>query len=65
LWLQQATGFLKMDEATYYIAVVPVKIIWWQVAAVASGSFLICFLALRIPLMYVRFVSPVKAIRFQ
>lgn len=65
LWFQQATGFLKMDEATYYVAVVPVKIIWWQVIAVASGSFLICFLALRIPLIYIRFVSPVKAIRFQ
>lgn len=64
-WLQQFTGLLKMDEATYYVAVMPVYIVWWQVALVAIGSFIICFLALRLPLLFVRTISPVKAIRFQ
>ena len=64
-WLQQFTGFLKMDEATYYVRVVPVYIVWWQVALVAIGSFIICFLALRLPLLFVRTISPVKAIRVQ
>jgi lipoprotein-releasing system permease protein len=63
-WLQMATGFIKMDEATYYVSEMPVYIIWWQVAAVAVGSFLICFLALRLPLLFVKSISPVKAIRF-
>ncbi|MES2646011.1 MAG: FtsX-like permease family protein [Bacteroidota bacterium] len=63
-WLQQYTGFIKMDEATYYVAFMPVHIIWWQVAAVAIGSFIICFLALRLPLLFVKTISPVKAIRF-
>lgn len=64
-WLQMGTGFLKMDEATYYVSEMPVYIIWWQVALVAAGSFVICFLALRLPLFFVRTISPVKAIRFQ
>lgn len=64
-WLQQLTGFLKMDEATYYVRVVPVYIVWWQVALIAVGSFIICFLSLRLPLLFVRTISPVKAIRFQ
>jgi lipoprotein-releasing system permease protein len=63
-WLQQATGLIKMDEATYYVSVLPVQIVWWQVLAVAAGSFLICFLALRLPLLFVKTISPVKAIRF-
>lgn len=64
-WLQQATGIVKMDESTYYVSEMPVYIIWWQVALVAAGSFIICFLALRLPLFFVRTISPVKAIRFQ
>ena len=64
-WLQQFTGLIKMDEATYYVAVMPVFIIWWQVLLVVIGSFAICFLALRLPLLFVKTVSPVKAIRFQ
>jgi lipoprotein-releasing system permease protein len=63
--LQQSTGLVKMDEATYYVREMPVYIIWWQVALVAAGSFIICFLALRLPLLFIRTISPVKAIRFQ
>jgi lipoprotein-releasing system permease protein len=63
--LQEATGFLKMDEATYYVSEMPVHIIWWQVVLVVTGSFLICFLALRLPLIFIKTISPVKAIRFQ
>jgi lipoprotein-releasing system permease protein len=43
----------------------PVHIIWWQVTLVAVGSFVTCFLALRLPLLFVRTISPVKAIRFE
>jgi lipoprotein-releasing system permease protein len=64
-WLQQATGLIKMDEATYYVAVAPVHIIWWQVVAVVTGSFVVCFLSLRMPLFFVRTISPIKAIRFK
>jgi lipoprotein-releasing system permease protein len=64
-WIQQFTGVIKMDEATYYVSVMPVYIIWWQVLTVAAGSFVICFLALRLPLLFVKTISPVKAIRFK
>ncbi len=64
-WLQQITGLIKMDEATYYVSVLPVHIVWWQVALVAIGSFIICFLSLRLPLLFVKTISPVKAIRFK
>ena len=64
-FLQQYTGLVKMDEATYYLSEAPIYIIWWQVAAVVLGSIAICFLALRLPLIYINKVSPVKAIRFK
>jgi lipoprotein-releasing system permease protein len=63
-FLQQYTGFIKMDEATYYVATAPVSIDPVQVSAVVLGSLLICLLAIRLPLFYVQRVSPIQAIRF-
>jgi len=63
-FLQQYTGFIKMDEATYYVATAPVSIDPFQVTAVVLGSLLICLLAIRLPLFYVQRVSPIQAIRF-
>jgi lipoprotein-releasing system permease protein len=63
--LQQATGFIKMDEATYYVAQAPVAMDPLQILGVAVISFIVCLLAIRLPLFYVQRISPVKAIRFE
>ncbi len=63
-WLQQATGFIKMDELTYYVAYVPISIHPVEIMLVTLGSFTICLLAVRLPLLYVQRISPIKAIRF-
>jgi lipoprotein-releasing system permease protein len=64
-WLQQATGFIKMDEATYYVSTAPVYMDFLQISAVVIGSLLVCLLAIRLPLFYVQRVSPIMAIRFE
>jgi lipoprotein-releasing system permease protein len=64
LLLQQYTGLIKMDEKTYYVSTVPVRIIWWQVLAVVVGTFVICLAALRLPLGYLQRISIIKALRF-
>lgn len=63
--LQQYTGFLKLNEAAYYVSVAPVQLIWWQVLLVCAGTLVVCFLALLLPTFFVRSVQPVKAIQFQ
>ncbi|MCU0395964.1 MAG: ABC transporter permease [Chitinophagaceae bacterium] len=62
--LQHLTGWIRMDEATYYVDRMPVKVIWWQVLAIAFGSFTICVAALRLPLMVMKHISVVRALRF-
>ncbi|SEA40498.1 lipoprotein-releasing system permease protein [Arachidicoccus rhizosphaerae] len=63
-WLQQYTGLLKLDESAYYIRVAPVMINWYQVILIASGTFLVCYLALLIPTFFVKKIQPVRAIKF-
>jgi len=63
--LQKQTGFIKMNEAAYYVSEAPVYIIWWQVIAVCTATLLVCFLALLIPTWLVKTIRPVKAIQFR
>lgn len=63
--LQQYSGFIKLDEANYYVSIAPVQIIWWQVVAICLGTALVCFLSLIIPTLIVRNIKPVKAIQFR
>ena len=63
--LQQYTGFIKLDEASYYVATAPVQIIWWQVVTVCAGTALVCYVSLIIPTLLIKRVNPVKAIQFR
>ena len=64
-WLQQTTGFIRLNEAAYYMSRAPILVIWWQVLLVNLGTFFVSFLVLLIPALVVRSVSPVKALRFE
>lgn len=65
LFLQEKTGFIKLQEDAYYVSEAAVKIVWWQVGAICAGTLVICFLVLMIPSIIVRRIQPVKAIHFR
>ncbi|RYY24457.1 MAG: ABC transporter permease [Chitinophagaceae bacterium] len=64
-WLQMKYGFIKLPEEAYYISEAAVNIVWWQIALVNIGTFVICFLVLLIPTIMVRRIQPVRAIQFR
>lgn len=64
IWLQQATGFVRLKEAEYYMSTAAVKIDWSQILLVISGTLFTSALVLLIPSFIVRKIQPIKAIRF-
>lgn len=64
-WLQQATGFIRLNEEAYFVDKAEVLIKWWQILAVAAGTLFICMLTLIIPTWLVRKINVVKAIQFR
>lgn len=64
LWLQQETGFIRLQEEAYYLSEAAVMIRWWEVLLIAGGTLLVSLFVLLIPTWLVKKVQPVKAIRF-
>ena len=62
--LQQYTGFIKLDAATYDLSSVPIELHPGTVVLINLGTLLLWVLMLLIPTSVVNRISPTKSIRF-
>lgn len=62
--VQHYTSVLQLDESTYFISFVPVRLDIFHLLLLNAGTLCICFLTLLLPAFLVARISPVKAIRF-
>lgn len=62
--LQKVTGVVKLNEETYYLSKVPFEISLSEIVYINVLTFVVCFILLIIPSMYVSRILPVKAIKF-
>ena len=64
-FLQQYTGFIKLDAATYYLSAVPIEMHLSTVILINLGTFFLWVLMLLIPTSVINRISPTKSIRFE
>jgi lipoprotein-releasing system permease protein len=63
-WLQLKFQWIHLDESAYLINTLPIQIQPLQVVGVIFGTAIICYLSFLLPTIWVKKISPAKAIRF-
>ena len=62
--LQQKFGFIQLDEAAYFIKILPVKMYLNQIMLVMLGTAVISYISFLIPTLWIKRIPPAKAIKF-
>jgi len=62
--LQKHFGWIQLDESAYFIKTLPVKVDLIQIGMVIIGTAIISYLSFLIPTLWIKRISPAKAVQF-
>jgi len=63
-YLQAKTGWIQMDESAYFIKELPIKMDAIQIISVLIGTAIISYISFLLPTLWIKKISPAKAIQF-
>jgi len=63
-YLQFKTGFITLDETSYYIKSVPINFSLTGIVFINIGTYVICMLMLLIPGKIISKINPIESLRF-
>ena len=62
--VQKHYGLLRLDQVSYYVAAIPIKLDLMNILALNLGTMFICVVMLLLPSLVITKINPVDAIRF-
>jgi len=65
IWIQKYFGVIPLPPDSYFLSQVPVSINILQLLLINLATITICLLMMLIPSMVIKYISPIKAIRFE
>lgn len=65
LWVQKKFGLIPLPSDSYFISQVPVSINISQILIINIATVAICLVMMLLPSLVIKYISPVKAIRFE
>jgi lipoprotein-releasing system permease protein len=63
-FLQEKFGFIQLDESAYFIKELPIKMDVVQIISVLIGTAIISYISFLVPTLWIKKISPAKAIQF-
>jgi lipoprotein-releasing system permease protein len=63
-YFQYKTGFVSLDEESYYIKSVPINFSIVGILMINIGTYLVCMLMLLIPGKIISKINPIESLRF-
>ncbi len=65
IWVQKTFGIFPLPADSYFLSQVPVSIGLTEILIINVATMVVCYLMMLIPSMVIKYISPVKAIRFE
>jgi lipoprotein-releasing system permease protein len=63
-FLQEKFEWIQLDETAYFIKTLPIEFNVTEIASVIIGTAVVCYVSFLIPTLWIKKISPTKAIKF-